>query len=206
MRTCLTGTEEVLQSRHSHNVPPPQQGIRNAQFALPVGHLSLVILAEGAPMKTKPWLLLLLALALALLAACGPRKNCAESYDDRKTNLARICTNKKEYDFGEPIYITFTVTNVSDEPLVLNGGEKAAIDIRVQGEHWSDGRELAPELTRVTLEPGESRTLEWVWPTARTDLEPLKRISGVYGIVRPLPGTRRAVSVDVRYQRQGLRR
>ena len=152
--------------------------------------------------KLLTWLSL--ALALALLTTCGPKQNCAESHNDDRTRRSRICTNKKKYDFGEPIYITFTVTNVSDEPLVLNGGEKAAIDIRVQGEHWSDKQELTPETTRVTLEPGESRTIQWVWPTHDTDLEAVKRgfagapeagLVGIcmFGVVRPLPWYGRGV-------------
>lgn len=136
-------------------------------------------------MKTKPWLLLLLVIGPMLLAACllvacasgsaGPNENCAESYNDDETILARICTDKVVYDFGEPVYITFTLTSISDhQPLALDGDDGPALDIRVRGEHWSDGQELTPELTHVTLEPGESRTLNWVWPTPQTDLEALK--------------------------------
>ncbi|HIP96942.1 MAG TPA: hypothetical protein EYH32_06990, partial [Anaerolineae bacterium] len=71
--------------------------------------------------KLLTWLSL--SLALALLAACGPRENCAQSHDprdartNRYTRTLRICTDKKKYDFGEPVHITFTVTNISDETL-----------------------------------------------------------------------------------------
>lgn len=160
-------------------------------------------------MKANPRLLLLLALALTLLGACGLRKNCEVIHDPRRTRTLRICTDKKKYDFGEPIHITFTVTNLSDETLEFNGGDKAALDIRVEGEHWSDGRELTPELTRMTLEPDESRALNWVWPTPGTDLKkvnpppPEWGLTSIYvfGLVTPRPGaSRSAVGVTAYYR------
>ncbi len=128
-------------------------------------------------MNKKTWLLVVtlapVCLTACLLAAGEPRENCAESHDPRNTRTLQICTDKSEYDFGEPIYITFTVTNISDEPLVWNGGDEPAVDIHVEGEYWSDEQELIIELTQVTLQPGESHTIEWTWPTSQTDLEPL---------------------------------
>jgi hypothetical protein len=161
-------------------------------------------------MRRKIYLLCLLFLVPTFLAACGPRENCAQSHDPRNTRTLRICIDKEKYDFPEPIHITFTVTNISDETIEFNGGDKPALDIRVEGEHWSDGRELTPELTRVTLEPGESRVLNWVWPTSQTDLEELGRgfspgpgmlSIGVDGIVIPQPNaSRRAVLVYAYYR------
>lgn len=160
-------------------------------------------------MKTRPWLLLLLA--LTLLAACGPKENCAEAHNDDRTYRLHICTDKEKYDFGAPISITFTVTNISDEPLTLDGGDEPAMDIYVEGEHWSDEQGLTLDLTHVTLEPGKSRTLSWVWPTPRTDLKeisfppdafPPDASIGVDGIVIPRPGaSSRTVWVDVYYRR-----
>lgn len=160
-------------------------------------------------MKEKSRLLLLLALALALLTACGTRENCAVSHDPGRTRAFRICTDKRKYDFGEPIHITFTVTNISDETLEWNGGDEPAMDIRITPEHWSDEQELVPELTRMTLEPDESRTIKWVWPTPGTDLSeigfpPEGGSTGisVFGTVRPLPGTEDgAVGVHAYYRR-----
>ena len=145
-------------------------------------------------MNRNNWLLVILV--LVLLAACGPRENCMAGHDPLSTHQMRICADKEKYDFGAPIHVTFTVTNISDQPLVLDGGDEAAIDINVKGEHWSSERELTPDLTRVTLDPGESRTLEWVWPTPQTDLEALRVSFGepgvlsipVGGLVIPRPG------------------
>ncbi|MCP4536057.1 MAG: hypothetical protein GY832_02825 [Chloroflexi bacterium] len=120
------------------------------------------------------FLILLTILALWLSDLLGLSKNCDVAHNDRKTYASQICTDKKKYDFGEPIHITFTVTNISDETLDFNGGDKPALDILVEGERWLDERELTSELAHVTLEPGESHILNWVWPTPQTDLEPFK--------------------------------
>ncbi len=171
-------------------------------------------------MKGKTWLLLIVVLASALLAvcllvACGgsaePEENCAEGHDPRNTRTLRICTDKVVYDFGEPVYITFTVTNVSDQSLTWDSGDRAAMDICVRDECWSDEQELTPDLTRVTLEPGESRTLEWVWPTVNTDLKALERTfppdTSTFGTFAtgsgiPRPGASpRSVWVPITYRR-----
>jgi hypothetical protein len=170
-----------------------------------------LFISHGGALMNRKTCFVLLALALPLLNACEPRENCAEGHDPLNTHQMRICADKKEYDFGVPISITFTVTNVSDEPLTLDGGDQPALDIDVWREHWSDGQELTPELTRVTLEPGESRTINWVWPTSQTDFRLLinsfppeggRLTVRPLGTVIPLPGASpRAVWVDAYYRK-----
>ncbi len=135
-------------------------------------------------MNKKTWLRLII-LAPALLISCllttcngsraEPEENCAEGYNDDKTYLSRICVDKAVYDFGEPVHISFVVTNVSDQPLTWDGGDSAAMDICVRDECWSDEQELALKLTYLTLEPNKSHIVEWVWPTTNTDLKALER-------------------------------
>lgn len=154
-------------------------------------------------MKGKYRLLLILALALALLVACGLQENCAEAHNDDRTYRLYVCTDKKKYDFGETVYSTFAVTNVSDQPVTLNGGDEPAIDIGITRDQWSDDRELTPDLTRVTLEPGESRTIEFAWPTVHTDLDSLTGYVtltiGARGVAMPWPGADRSVRVWFQY-------
>jgi hypothetical protein len=153
--------------------------------------------------KGKYWLLLILAFALALLVACGMQENCAEAHNDDRTYRLHVCTDREKYDFGETVYITFTVTNVSDQPVTLNGGDEPAIDIWVTRDQWSNGRELTLDLTRVTLELGESRTIEFSWPTPPTDLDSLTGYGaltiGARGVVMPWPGADRSVRVWFQY-------
>ncbi len=152
-------------------------------------------------MNKKTWLLVI-ALAPVFLTACllasEPRENCAESHDPRNTRTLRICTDndfRDMYEFGDPVHITFTVTNISDERLVLDGGDKPALDICIRRECWSDRQELTPKLTRVTLKPGESRILTWTWPTTDTDWDAMTGASEltfwsfhVNGVAIHLPG------------------
>ncbi len=111
-------------------------------------------------MNRKTWLpVIILApvfLTACFLAACGPKENCAQSHDPRNTRTLWICINGEKYDFAEPIHITFTVTNISDDPLTLDDGDKPAIDIRVEGEHWSDGRELTPRTNSRNARAGRT--------------------------------------------------
>ncbi len=168
-------------------------------------------LREG-PLGWLPIILILIFLICCIpMARVGFelwRPNCETTYNGERTIRSQICTNKKSYDFGEPIYITFTITNVSREPQVLDGGDRSAVDIEIGyedydarkyiNEYWSDDKELTPELTRITLKPGESYTLKWVWPTPRTNMEALRKyvlmtaIMGkcpitIYGLEFPLP-------------------
>lgn len=159
-------------------------------------------------MKGKTRCLLIVAAVLLLTACDQSKENCEQKDGPEHTWQAKICTDDDRYDFGEPIRITLTVANVSNQPLTLEGGDRPALDIRVQGQNWSDGKELTPDLTRVSLEPGESRTLEWVWPTPATDLEALEGLLveqsqlsiGVYGLLATGSGPPETVWVYAYYR------
>ena len=153
-------------------------------------------------------------LVLASLPACGPREHCGESHDSKYTRTLKICTDKETYDCGEPIHITFTITNVSSEDLVLDGGDEPALDIffYVEGYEvsWSDGQDHTSDLTVVTLAPRETRTISWVWPVSEEEWETLGCADrpiwdalhiGVDAIVRHVPGELGAGPyVNIRYR------
>ncbi len=160
-------------------------------------------------MKRILHLLLLLVSVPMLLSACGWRKNCEVAHNDDRTYTLRICTDKKSYDFGEPVHITFTVTNISTETLEWDGGDKPVMDIEAGNAQWSEGQQLTPALTRMTLKPDKSRTIELTWPTPKIDIQefrghfpelgPLRFFA--WGIVRSRPGTRGSVWVSIAYRR-----
>ena len=126
-------------------------------------------------MKNSLWLLVTILILVSLLACESPeRENCAEDHDPEYTHTVRLCTDKDTYDFGEPVHITCTVTNVSDETIVFDGGEEPALDIQYGEAKWSDGQEPSSDLTVVKLAPGETRTLIWVWSVSEAQLEPIR--------------------------------
>ena len=165
-------------------------------------------------MKIGRWWPLVGVLVLACVLISWPKEHCAEDHDPGYTLPAKICTDKETYDCGEPTRITFTITNVSGEDIVLDGGREPALDLIVYFDneeiHWSDGQDHTSDLTVVTLAPGETRTISWVWPVSEAEWEALGCAdratwdllhATVAGTVRPLPGaSRRGPQVNIRYR------
>jgi len=46
--------------------------------------------------------------------------------------------------------------------------------------HWSDGREITPEMRRLELAPGESKTIEMTWVP---DKKAMNNIVWIHGIL-----------------------
>ena len=82
-----------------------------------------------------------------------------------------ISADRHKADGGDSVRIRFTVVNYGDEIQVLESEEKPILDIWVHyydgayemEEWWSDGREITPEMKRLQLSPGESKTIEMTW-------------------------------------------
>ncbi len=98
-------------------------------------------------MKTIPLFLLFAGLA-AILSGCslfsdlGP--NCTSDIDRRPGNVqtgemgkdaaqATLCTDKAQYDQGDIVHITFTVKNLLEEQIVLDGGQRPVMDVCAGG-------------------------------------------------------------------------
>lgn len=95
----------------------------------------------------------------------------------------QICTDKREYQFGELVQIQWQIRNISDSLIVLDGGDAAAMDVYVvewsppatEGgtpyyaeERWSNTHSFEKKLE---LAPGEIHCIEWQWPTTQTNLD-----------------------------------
>ncbi|MBN1876722.1 MAG: hypothetical protein JXA33_21030 [Anaerolineae bacterium] len=95
----------------------------------------------------------------------------------------QLCTDKRDYQYGEPVQIRWQIRNISDSPIVLDGGAAAAMDIHIvewelpAGEAYpvAVGEERRsdahPFETQIELAPGEVHLVEWQWPTEQTDFD-----------------------------------
>jgi len=137
------------------------------------------------PKKMITGLLLLASLAL-LLSGCsvfsflsGP--NCSSGTYRQPGNLVTgqkgrdavtgtLCTDKSEYNTGDTVHITLTVKNLLDEQIVLDGGQQPVMDM-CAGGCFSSSQSAEANLTRLVLEPGQSHTIQWDWPTPDVDLQ-----------------------------------
>ena len=80
-----------------------------------------------------------------------------------------VTTDKSAYDFGQPIQLTLTETNVSSQPIVVLTGP-AAFEIDHDGANlWGSTtpNSLPASTSWETLQPGQSyvQTLSWSGPT-----------------------------------------
>jgi hypothetical protein len=68
---------------------------------------------------------------------------------------------------GEVVRARATVTNRDSRTQIAELEEQPVLDIIItdqNGEHrWSEGKPLTPDLMRLELKPGESKTIEMEW-------------------------------------------
>ncbi|HQE93797.1 MAG TPA: hypothetical protein PLH19_13595 [Anaerolineae bacterium] len=148
--------------------------------------------------------------------------NCAGEQRSAGDLELQICTDKLEYQFGETVQVRWQIRNISDSPIVLDGGDAAAMDIHIvewdlpAGEKYpiASGEERQSDTndyeTRIELAPGAVYLIEWQWPTEQTNFDavleymrpPEKReIAFVYinGDYCLRPGNRWSFDVRINY-------
>ena len=74
---------------------------------------------------------------------------------------------------GDEVEIRFTVKNTRGKVRVVELEDKPVMDILINirtpdnnsfpTTYWSDGQDITPEMRRLELAPGESRTIEMQW-------------------------------------------
>jgi hypothetical protein len=69
---------------------------------------------------------------------------------------------------GEVVSLRASVTNHGQKPQSIELADHPVLDLCVSAPNyrrcWSDGKPLTPELIRLYLKPGESKTIEMKWP------------------------------------------
>lgn len=129
---------------------------------------------------------------LGLIVSCIPSKVVPT-----RTAYARVggltlnlWTSRYGLSVGESVDIRLTVENIREKTRVIELADRPVIDISIGfstmgGDHvrirWSDGREMTSELTRLVLQPGESKTLEMTWVP---DERARNVLVGVAGVLR----------------------
>ncbi len=160
-------------------------------------------------MKCKSmWILGIVVGVVCVLVACKPKAPAAQCLTDTidLTELKyALCTDKATYQYGEPVQISFTLTNMANKAETLDGGDKPAIDIRHQGyRYWSEENQ-STAATKITLEAGSVYTIEWRWIPEQAFLTKLfpkwPAPSSVFfdGIVRYEPDDERLYWFSVKY-------
>lgn len=80
-----------------------------------------------------------------------------------------VLTDKAAYKRGQPVRLTFRVTNTSDKPVRYQFPSGQRFDAFVKNEagaeiwKWSEGRMFAQSLRAVSLPPGKSLVYTAVW-------------------------------------------
>jgi len=101
---------------------------------------------------------------LMVVGACDlfPRP-VVDKKDDGEI-LGKIVANKKEYEKGETVEITFTIKNTTHETIILERDDEPVQDIFLISSpdvklRWSEER--GRQIKKLRLKPGETSTIEW---------------------------------------------
>ena len=83
------------------------------------------------------WIGLLIVGLVCACTATQPRWHCEEILNGARTQKYEICSDKKEYEYGETVRVRLTVTNLSAQPLHLSGGSGPVMEILEHELSWS---------------------------------------------------------------------
>ncbi len=129
----------------------------------------------------KLFLFLLLGCLVLLLNACsfsqcvsGIERQPGNAFTGEKgkdATIATFCTDKQQYNKGDIVHITLTVKNGLDRQIVLDGDQQPVMEICTwrTKQCLSQRQPSEARLTRLVLEPGQSHTIQWDWPTPEVD-------------------------------------
>ncbi len=101
-----------------------------------------------------------------------------------------LTTDKPAYAAGEPVKITFTLTNLSDQEVQLRFTSSLQFDIVVSRNEtevwrWSNGRMFSMMLTTMVLKPQSSKRYTAVWAQKDNSSRPVS--PGRYEVLVLLP-------------------
>ncbi len=75
---------------------------------------------------------------------------------------------------GDIVVLRATVENRTFKTQIFESKDRPVFDLAVETggvtSHWSDGKTLAPDLTRLELQPGQSKAIEMDWKASCCDI------------------------------------
>lgn len=102
-------------------------------------------------------------IALFLICACNPLRGPVVDERDDGEILGTLIVSRGRYKEGETVEVTFTIENISNEPILLSRDDSHIQDLIIFNfpaeRRWSD--EVGEALLELKLDPGESSTIEW---------------------------------------------
>ena len=125
--------------------------------------------------------------------------------DDENTLRLSITTSKAAYPLGEPIKLSLAVKNISEHHVTLTFASSKQYDFIVTREghelwKWSNGQMFAMVLTRLVLDPQESRSFEADW--LQTDRTGQQVQPGLYEVIGTLAVRSRLFSNSISFEIQ----
>ena len=112
------------------------------------------------------WLRTFSFLGLALLAACTYRQPMSDLRPVGDFTV-EVWASTNCILPDETVTVRAIVTNVGSQTQIIDLRDQVVFDLIItdqNGEHhWSEGKPLTPDLTRLELKPGQSKTLEMQW-------------------------------------------
>jgi len=118
-------------------------------------------------------LVALLAIAMVLVGCSWFAGPASGTGGYNKIGL-EIWVSRDRVSAGDRVDIRFTVDNFGNRTEIIESENGPVMDIFINTEgpagipretdvQWSDGRDITPDMRRLELGPGESRTIEMTW-------------------------------------------
>ena len=117
--------------------------------------------------------LLVLPIGIASLLACCFLQGSEPKSETRGADSLKLVlwVSHARPNSGETVELRFTVENTHSKTVVIRSEEKPVMDIEIYHGarinrttlYWSDGKEITPEMQKLELAPGESKTIEMTW-------------------------------------------
>ncbi len=112
-------------------------------------------------------LIFVIAVLAFMLLGCSKPVSSTSGVDIGGTMLVEVWASSDCTQPGDRITLRATVTNHTTKKQVIELTDQPVLDIVVRNQgppvHWSDGKLLTPDLTRLELKPGESKAIEMDW-------------------------------------------